>query len=138
MTRNDPDVVIEPAGFDDFCALASRLYDELEQTTGGPLHVELEDHNTWALTGEAAVRSRKQLQIALAMVEGGEAPVAYTPDDLYERNLAHWYADRPEALRVSIAILEITEPWSEEQADAAYAVWHRRRGEAPCGAPCGS
>jgi ParB-like chromosome segregation protein Spo0J len=132
MTRNDPDVVIEPAGFDTFRELASRLYGPLGEVNGGPLHVELEDHNTEELTGAAAARSKKQIQAALALIKAGQAPAGYEPDGPYERNLAYWYAEKPEPLQVSLAILEITEPWSEAQAEAAYAVWLRRRGEAPC------
>lgn len=132
MTRNDPDVVIEPAGFDAFCELASRLYGPLDEDTGGPLHVELEDHNTELLTGASAAHSKQKMQAALAMVEAGQAPAAYVPDAPRERNLAHWYAEKPDALRVSIAVLEITEPWSEAQAEAAYAVWQRRHGTGLC------
>jgi len=133
MTRNDPDVVIEPAGFDKFCELSSRLYGALGEDNGGPLHVELEDHNTECLTGASAADSKKTMHAALAMIEAGQAPAVYVPDGPYERNLAYWYAEKPEALRVSIAVLEITESWSEAQAEAGYAVWQRRQGTGLCG-----
>lgn len=137
MTSDDP--VMEPAGFDDFCTLATRLYDELGEITGGPLHVELEDHNTEFLVGASATATRSRMEAALAAIEAGAPIVGCEPvpgridDRAHAQHLVEWYSGNREALRVSIAILQITEHWSEEQAEAAYAVWHWRRGETPCG-----
>lgn len=144
MTRTDAVLVAEPAGLDAFCDLASRLYDELGQELGGPLHVELEDHNTELLVGTGAASSKATMAEALMLIASGQVPGAperarpfaegggWRPGSK-GRNFAYHYADTPEVLHVAIAILSITETWSEEQAEAAYAVWRRRRGDIPCG-----
>lgn len=144
MTRTDDVLVAEPAGLDAFCDLASRLYGELGQDTGGPLHVELEDHNTELLVGNAAAATKAAMAEAIVIIGSGQAPTqSEGPLPLKEgggwrpgsagRNFAYWYANTPEVLHAAIAILSITEAWSEEQADAAYAAWRRRQGELPCG-----
>jgi hypothetical protein len=144
MTRTDHVFVAEPAGLDAFCDLASRLYGELGQDMGGPLHVELEDHNTELLVGEAAAATKAAMAEALVIIGSGQVPTeSEGPRSLAEgggwrpgsegRNFAYWYAETPEVLHVAIAILSITEAWSEEQADAAYAEWRRRGDDSPCG-----
>lgn len=124
-------VVEKPEGFDEFCDLATRLYDQPRCNTGGPLHVELEDHNTELLVGESGERVTAEIAAALAMVESGNIPaerlefdrVTGWPDGAAENHLAIDYGNEPETLRIAAAILAITVKWSEDQADAAYAVW---------------
>lgn len=127
--------VPRPAGVERFLKLATQLYRIEECETGGPLHVELEDHNTEFLVGEHALRNIERFTVALQMIEAGNAPPepAAPPkwgegwtDAACIHNEAHYWRDRPEALRISKAILEITKDWTEEQAAAAYGTWSER------------
>ncbi len=124
-------VVEKPEGFDEFCDLATRLYDQPRCNVGGPLHVELEDHEAYLLVGDEGESTAAEIAAALAMVESGNIPterlkfnsVTGWPDGTAENHLAIDYGNEPETLRIAAAILAITVKWSEDQADAAYAVW---------------
>jgi hypothetical protein len=148
MTDTNTELVAEPAGLDVFCDLASSLFalDEL----GGPLHVHLDDHNTELLVGDEARNTIAYLTRALARIGAGDIPTEATKfvpnvgwpeghqvhDTAYYYGHPDWASERHqplEQLRIAIKILTITESWSEEQAEAAYAVWQRRGGDIPCG-----
>lgn len=139
--------VPRPAGLEEFKRLADALFALNE--LGGPLHVHLEDHNTELLVGAEARATITNLTEALARIEAGDIPDEATkmtpgagwPDDYEVHNTAYYYGhpdwaaelDQPlEQIRLAIAILTITAPWTEAQADAAYAEWARRRRGAPC------
>lgn len=136
-----PAMVPKPEGFAEFCALASELFG-LEET-GGPLHVHLDDHNTELLVGDEARDTIAALNEALALIESGNIP--QEPSRWSEPNgkaldTAYYYGpewaserNQPlEQLRIAVKILTITESWTEDQADAAYAEWM-----SDCGGPCG-
>lgn len=133
--------VPRPSGVADFCDLASALF-ALEET-GGPLHVHLDDHNTELLVGDEARNTIDAYNHALALIELGHVPNERTDWDEpggKALSTAYYYGpvwaaerNRPlEQLRLSIRILTITESWTEEQADAAYAEWMSESG-GPCG-----
>lgn len=133
--------VPRPSGVAEFCDLASALF-ALEET-GGPLHVHLDDHNTELLIGEEARGTITAYTHALAIIKLGHAPDDRTDWDQpggKALSTAYYYGpvwaderNQPlEQLRLSIRILTITEPWTEDQADAAYAEWESERG-GPCG-----
>jgi hypothetical protein len=141
MTGEKLPPVPKPEGFEEFCALASALFG-LEET-GGPLHVHLDDHNTELLVGDAACGTIAAYNGALALIESGNVPVG--PTGWHEPNgktlsTAYYYGpvwaaerNQPlEQLRLAVKILTITESWTEDQADAAYAEWM-----SDCGGPCG-
>lgn len=124
-------VVARPAGLEQFMELATALYNLPECGTGGPLHVELEDHNTDLLVGEAAARSTAVFQRTLELIAEGYQPVPEetslrdAPDhpDTEARRYVLWYGKQPRAFRTALALLDITKDWTVDQADAAYAVW---------------
>lgn len=127
--------VPRPAEVEQFLELATQLYRIEECSTGGPLHVELEDHNTEFLVGEQALRKIERFTAALEMIEAGNVPAAPAAppkwgegwtDAALIHDDAHYWGDHPEALRTSLAILEITKGWTEDQAAAAYGTWSER------------
>lgn len=143
----DPAPVPRPADFTEFCGLADALFALNE--LGGPLHVHLEDHNTELLTGDDARETITNLTEALARIEAGEVPAEATkmvpgkgwPEGHEVHDTAYYYGHPDRAaeleqplqqIRLAIAILTVTAPWSEAQADAAYAEWQRRDGGTPC------
>lgn len=122
--------VPRPSGLERFSELATELYSIEGCETGGPLHVELEDHNTEFLVGEDAIRKIEHLTLALQMAVDGNIPsTSASPpwDDATTVNdLVYYYGGHPEALTTSKAILEITKDWTEAQAAAAYGTWGLR------------
>lgn len=131
--------VPRPAGLEQFDALATRLYNQPDCDTGGPLHVELDDHNTELLVGDHATEKIDRFTTALAMIEAGNIPPepaapmltgeGWTEAHLIH-NAAHYHS--AEALRIAIELLQTTRDWSEDQADAAYAWWQRGWIGGPC------
>lgn len=121
--------VTKPDDFDQFATLATQLYNQPGCGVGGPLHVQLEDHNTQFLVGESGARVAAEIAAALAMVEAGSIPTQPMqfdggwPEGTAEHNMAHYYGTHPETIRIAAAILAITTQWSEDQAAAAYAAW---------------
>lgn len=107
----------------EFTRLADRLYKELDEPNGGPLHAQLEDGNIDHMVGEAADTKILEFINALRIIADGQAPAEadYRFRQMYQ--LAHYYRDRPEALRCAIAILEITRHWNEDDAVPVYDRW---------------
>lgn len=107
----------------EFIRLADRLYKDLDEWTGGPLHVQLEDGNINHLVGAAADEHILEFINALRIIAEGNAPAANDHRFQWVYQLAHYYRDKGEALRCAIAILEITRHWSEEDAAPVYDRW---------------
>lgn len=107
----------------EFARLADRMYKELGETTGGPLHVQLEDGNVNHMVGEAADHNILEFINALRIIAMGEAPDTFDHRFRAEYTDAHFYRDKPDVLRVAIAILEITRHWNEDDAEPVYDRW---------------
>lgn len=126
----------------EFTRLADRMYKELDCPTGGPLHAELEDGNIDHMVGESADTKILEFINALRIIAEGNAPHESDYRFQWMYQLAHYYRERPDALRCAIAILEITRHWNEDDAELVYDRWsasmygddgwlaRRRRGDA--------
>jgi hypothetical protein len=115
-----------PTGADEFVKLCNRLYFELGEPNGGPLHVELEDGNTEFLIGDHAEKKIRSFRNALTIIKMGNAPDEFDYRHTPEYTNAHFYQDKPEALRCAIDILNTSKGWTEEQVSAVYLPWSRK------------
>ena len=129
-----PERVEPPEGADEFVRLCNRLYFDLDEITGGPLHVSLEDENLHFMLGEYADRDIAVFTAALAIIDSGHLPdsgrlpIDPSSDDL-AADAAYYYGvydgDRREALQCAIDILNVCKGWTEAQLETVYKPWAR-------------
>jgi len=115
-----------PEGADEFARLCNRLYFDLDQWTGGPLHVALEDENLGWLIGTNAENQIAEFTAALERINVGDIPTGPNREDPVA-DTAYYYGryegNRSEVLRCAIDILNVCKGWTEEQLLTAYDPW---------------
>jgi hypothetical protein len=117
--------ILDPPGADEFVRLCTRMYRDLGESTGGPLHNQLEHEQLDWLIGERADEQiticRQALEhIGLGQVQALEYVDLDAPD-AWRR--AYYFQDNPAALHCAIDILTITREWTEDQAWLIYEPW---------------